>query len=382
MEPIFPPPPWRVLFILPDAGLPPTKGYQVRCLEIASALGSRFTTRVIAARRSAALQGLGADARPLWRLKSLLQRLLDGGPLQSALFDGEDVARKATGVVRDWQPHAIVIVTERLPVTALALRDQVLVIDVVDSMRLHMSERATRSRQPVRTLWNREACAFRQLLPRVRGAAAAIVVASDTGRADYPDAFVIANAARASALPRPAPTIDVVFTGTLSYWPNVRAALEVCRHIAPRIRASLPKSRIAIAGQSPPRELRNACRDAGVDLLPNVQTMDDVLRHSRLALAPIDWSPGANLKILEALAAGTPVLAYSAAAARLPVDITGIRVCDGAADMAIQAVAILTGRSRVVVEDRSRHTWAARAREFEGILESVITRTAHARTFP
>ena len=372
------PPPWRVLFILPDAGMPQTKGYQVRCLEVASALGPRYVTRVIAARRSTAVEGLDAGARPLWRFRSLLARLLDGGPLQSALFDGQDVAREAAKVVSQWQPHAVVIVTERLPVTALAMRGKPLVIDVVDSMRLHMSERARRSHFPLSALWRREASAFRGFSLRLRDAAAAIVVAADTSLADYPDAVVVANAARPSVLPRPVPTIDVVFTGTLSYWPNLRAALEVCRSIAPRIRSSLPHSRIVVAGKSPPMELQRACDDAGVELLSSVPDMDEVLRESRLALAPIDWTPGANLKILEALAAGTPVLAYSAAAARLPTGATGVRVCDGAEAMAREAIAILEGRHRLMVEDRNRHTWTARASDFERVLDQVIAEAAQA----
>jgi glycosyltransferase involved in cell wall biosynthesis len=361
-----------VLFILPDTGSPPTKGYQVRCLEIARRLSSRYVVRIVAARQSATVESLDADARPLWRGASLLQRLIDGSPLQSALFDGSDVARRAVKLAGTWRPDAVVVVTERLPEITFALRGNRLVLDVVDSMRLHMNERAARGTFPWSAIWSREGTAFGRLAPRLRAAVSAIVVASDTALSDYPEAVVIPNAARPSSLARLAPTIDVVFTGTLSYWPNARAALAVCREITPLIRAGLPDVRIVIAGRKPGTELREACVAAGVGLLSDVSDMDEILRRSRLALAPIEWTPGANLKILEALAAGTPVLAYRAAAAQLPAGTVGVRICEDAAAMAIATIEVLKGDYVLPMGDRDQHTWTERAAALERVLDRVI----------
>src|SRR5258705_186517 len=53
----------RVLFVLPDMDKPPTKGYQVRCLAIAGALGDRYISKIVAARSVNGGGTLGADRR-------------------------------------------------------------------------------------------------------------------------------------------------------------------------------------------------------------------------------------------------------------------------------------------------------------------------------
>lgn len=368
----------RILFVLPDLDEPPKKGYQVRCLGIAGGLSDRYVSRVISARStSRATDTLSADKRPHRRVFSLLGRLLDGGPFQSALFDGGDVADRVHAIVSSWDPAAIVVVTERLPVTAARLcRDpsRPVVLDVVDSMRVHMDERASRSRGLYSQLWRREARAFRQHSRRVAQCVSTVVAASATALSDYPNARVIMNAAAADKLPRREPTIDLIFTGNLSYWPNVKAAIEMCELIAPKVRDSLPRTRIVIAGRDPSSAVQRACAASGVELLANVDDMALVLRESRLALAPVDWTPGANLKILEALASGTSVLAYPAAVRQLPNDVLGVRSCDGPSEMARTAVDVLQGTDPIEAPHRHRHTWPARAAEFEALLDAALGR--------
>lgn len=364
--------PRRVLFLLPDVDTPPSKGYQVRCLGLAAGLSARYTARVVAARRTSVVDHIGADARPLRRLRSLVARVVDGQPLQSALFDGADVAHAFEGMLQEWMPHAVVVCTERLPVTAAACCGDRLVLDVVDSMRLHMRRRAERSRTPLRQLWEHEARSFARNAHVLRECAAAIIVASSTALDDYPGATVIPNAATASTLPRAAPTIDAIFTGNLAYGPNVEAAIEICTRVAPAIRAQLPDARIVVAGRTPRPAVRAACAASRVTLLPDVDDVDELLRSSRVALAPVAWTPAANLKIMEALAAGTPVVAYRAAARQLPTPTEGVGACDGPLDMARTAVAIISGREPARSFSRDAHTWSSRAAALEAVLDAVI----------
>jgi glycosyltransferase involved in cell wall biosynthesis len=351
---------------------PPTKGYQVRCLAMATGLSDRYAGRVIAALASTTVDSARAAGRPFRRLQSVLARLIDGTPLQSALFDGTDVAERVCRIVDEWRPDAIIVMTERLPVTTAALCSRVLIVDVVDPMRLHMQQRASRAGMLWRWLWNREANSFMRNAQRIRRCATQVIASSASALRDYPDAVVIPNAATIDMTPRPPPAIDVVFTGNLSYWPNIRAAVELCEIIAPRIKAALPEARIAVAGRHPAAAVRKACASADVSLMANVENMGALLRSSRLALAPIEWTPAANLKIMEALAAGTPVLAYPGAAAELPGSADGVRVCKGPDEMARAAVAFLDGTEAFVVARRNQHTWGARAASLETLLDALL----------
>jgi glycosyltransferase involved in cell wall biosynthesis len=367
----------RILFITPDLENPPTKGYQVRCLAMASGLGERYVGRVVAARASRGLSNVGAADRPLRRLQAGLGRLVDGAPLQSALFDGDDVASRFRQVVEDWRPDAIVVMTERLPVTTAALREQVLLVDVVDPMSAHMTQRASRASFWSRWLWTHEAKSFMRHAHVVRQCATKVIASSSSALTDYPDAVVIPNAATLDPAPRPPASVDVIFTGNLSYWPNVKAAVELCERIAPRIKDALPEARIAIAGRQPTAAIRRACRAAGVVLMPNVKDMGSVLRASRLALAPIDWTPAANLKIMEALAAGTPVLAYPGAVAELPGSVSGVRTCEGPDEMAQSAIALLRGIEHLDVVTNDQQSWSTRAASLEVLLDSLLDPMGH-----
>jgi glycosyltransferase involved in cell wall biosynthesis len=361
----------RVLFVLPDLETPPTKGYQVRCISMAEGLGEHYVSRIVAAGSNHGGESIGADRRPIQRLLSFLSCLRNGSPLQSALFDGRDVARGVREIVDSWKPTAVIVVTERLPTTIGHLCSAALIVDVVDSMRIHMQERADRSGPLGRLLWGREARAFARSSVRIRQCARYVIAGSTSAVAEYPTAKVIANAARSDPSPRGPATIDLIFTGNLSYWPNIRAAIELCEKIAPAIRRAFPRSVIVVAGRSPSVAVRRACAAADVTLMANVADMASLLRASRLAVAPVEWTPGANLKVLEALAAGTPVLTYPATAQQLPADVDGVRVCDGPELMSHAAIEFLRGREVHEVARRDQHTWNARAAELEALLDAI-----------
>src|SRR5207249_1835621 len=153
---------------------------------------------------------------------------------------------------------------------------------------------------------------------------------------------------------------------------NIKAAVELCEIIAPKVLSTLPRARIVVAGRNPTVAIRKACLGSGVELIANPADISPLLRASRLALAPIDWTPGANLKVLEALAAGTRVLAYSAAVSQLPEDVEGVRSCDRPTEMARVAVDVLGGNQSIEPPRRNRHIWPARAIEFERVLNQVL----------
>jgi glycosyltransferase involved in cell wall biosynthesis len=337
---------------------------------MAAGLSDHYVYRVIAARSTNTSLSLRADRRPVQRLLSLVTSFASGAPLQSALFDGRDVMQQVRELVEQWKPAAVIVLTERLPASSAGLCSVSLIVDIVDSMRIHMEERAARAGVLSRLLWKREAQAFARHAKSLARCATYVVAASDTALVDYPNARVITNAARADLNPRPPSTIDVVFTGNLSYWPNVKAAIEVCERIAPRIRRALPQATIVVAGRDPSAAVRRACATARVTLLPNVEDMASVIRASRLALAPVAWTPGANLKILEALAAGTPVFAYPSAARQVP-DSDGVVICDGPESMSRAAIAFLEGRDVHIVTNREQHTWTARAAQLEALLDTL-----------
>lgn len=363
----------RILFMLPDLDGQATKGYQVRTLQIASWLASRHTTLLVtAATSSRADRSLASTRRPAQRLAAAIMALVRAWPLQSALFDGVDVANAARRLVREWMPDVVVVITERMPATTIALAAlRPTLLDVVDAQQTNMAQRARQADRFRAWLWRRESRAFARLAGRLSEAVAAVSVSAERELVVYPQAVVIRNGATATAAKRPPPEFDVVFTGNLSYWPNVEAVEEMCNRVLPLLRLRIPKLRVAVAGRRPVAQVVAACTRADVQVLANVPDMDAVLRRSRLALAPLLSGTGSQLKLFEAIAAGTPVLAYPAATVGLSATLpTGVFECAGPDAMATLAGGLLNGDDAIDI-DATNVGWEGPAEAFEVLLKRL-----------
>ena len=104
-----------------------------------------------------------------------------------------------------------------------------------------------------------------------------------------------------------------VFTGKLSYHANQAAAQWLLEEIWPLVRREMPAAELTIAGADPPAWLRETASRQGAKLIANPPDMDDVIRAARVAVAPIVYSVGIQNKVLEAMAAGRPVVTTTSA---------------------------------------------------------------------
>ncbi len=102
----------------------------------------------------------------------------------------------------------------------------------------------------------------------------------------------------------------ILFTGTLQYPPNRDAVLFFLREIWPEISAGNPDVWIDIVGRSPGRAL---IRYAGprVRFHTDCEDIQPFFRSSRLLVVPLRAGSGTRLKILQAFAAGLPVVSTS-----------------------------------------------------------------------
>jgi sugar transferase (PEP-CTERM/EpsH1 system associated) len=100
---------------------------------------------------------------------------------------------------------------------------------------------------------------------------------------------------------------DVLYMGRMDYHANIDAALYFVKTTWPLIHARRPELRLAIVGAQPPDQIRALASDNVVV----TGTVDDVrpYYHSALvSVVPLRVGGGTRLKVLEAMAAGTPVV--------------------------------------------------------------------------
>lgn len=103
---------------------------------------------------------------------------------------------------------------------------------------------------------------------------------------------------------------ELLFLGQLGYPPNQQAARFLARRLAPRLADAAPAAAIVVAGRDPSRKLaeRIAARP-NMRLLVDPPEVAPLLARADLMLVPLFQGGGTRLKVLEALAAGLPLVA-------------------------------------------------------------------------
>lgn len=103
----------------------------------------------------------------------------------------------------------------------------------------------------------------------------------------------------------------ILLNGTMSYYANVDAAVWFVETIFPLILHHLPKTKLLIVGQNPVEQVQRLARDAQVVVTGSVPDMRDYLSQSNVVVIPLRIGHGTRLKVLEAMAAGRPVVSTS-----------------------------------------------------------------------
>jgi len=120
--------------------------------------------------------------------------------------------------------------------------------------------------------------------------------------------------------PDPAPPrFDVVFVGSFGHTPNLDAVDWLLSDLWPAVRAARPDARLGLVGAHPPLSVRRWNGREGIEVLGSVDDIVGAYRAASVLIAPIRAGSGTRLKLLEAFASATPVVATPLAAEGLDV---------------------------------------------------------------
>ena len=125
----------------------------------------------------------------------------------------------------------------------------------------------------------------------------------------------------AVAYREPAAGAQLLFVGHYGYQPNAAAARELAGEILPRVREQCPGATLELVGREPPAALARRPPD-GVRVTGAVPDVLEHLHAARAVVIPLRSGSGTRLKVLEALAAGVPVIST-------PLGVQGLEVRHG-----------------------------------------------------
>lgn len=262
-------------------------------------------------------------------------------------------------------------------------------VDLVDALSLSTGRRSLQHRGPLRWLAALEAKRLlryeRRLCASVEGAS----VASRVDRAavgDLPRLGVVPNGVDLERLPFAGSGRDpatVVFTGNMGYFSNVNAACWYAARVHPLVCRSVPAARFHVVGARPAARVRRLARaDPSVSVHGFVDDLRPHLRAATVAVAPMQAGAGQQLKVLEAMAAGAPVVATPVAAEALDAGRDDGLLVAGTPEAFAEAVVALlrdpgrarrlAARARRFVEDR--HSWERSVGLLEELHEAARAR--------
>lgn len=164
----------------------------------------------------------------------------------------------------------------------------------------------------------------RTWLPRFSEVLAASAADAAMVRAIAPAAriHVYPNAIRwtpASPLPLPGKKLAVVFSGNMEYHPNLSAVRFFRSAVWPRLRAEWPELVWRLVGKNPKAIQPLVAGDARIEITGPVDDAIRELARASIAVVPLLAGSGTRFKILEAWAAGLPVVSTTIGAEGLPV---------------------------------------------------------------
>ena len=160
-----------------------------------------------------------------------------------------------------------------------------------------------------------------QLLERQEGAAAVAAHTVMTVSADDARYFtrlgahvtIIPNGVDCSAFDAAAVperlSKTILYVGALDWPPNVNAAKFLAREVLPALRQRVPDACVALVGRNPSADVRAlATPDGSVQVHADVPNVVPFFASAAALAVPLEAGGGSRLKILEAFAAGLPVV--------------------------------------------------------------------------
>jgi glycosyltransferase involved in cell wall biosynthesis len=150
---------------------------------------------------------------------------------------------------------------------------------------------------------------------------------------------------------------NLLFLGTMSWGPNAHAASFLAREVLPRVRETVPEAKLWIVGRNPPADVAALDGHGGVVVTGGVPDVVPYFRDARFLVVPLESGGGTRLKILEAFAAGLPVVST-------PVGVEGIDAVPGVHLSVVDRTDFATTMVRLMKDPADAHAQARAARHF------------------
>ena len=179
---------------------------------------------------------------------------------------------------------------------------------------------------------------------------------------------------------------NIVLCGGMGVFRNRLAALWFAQRVFPLVQREIPDAEFWIVGSNPNREIWDLAKLPGIRVTGTVDDVRPYYARAAVSVAPFQYGEGTKLKVLEAMAAGVPVVATAMGCKGIDVVVgEHVLIAESEADFSARVVGLLrdsqqraqlAGAARKRIEEK--YTW----KRIVGDLEPKLLALARKRQRP
>ena len=390
----------RILFLAHRIPYPPNKGEKIRAFHELEFLRSHGHSVDVFAlvddpEEAEFAEGLRSHcssvsvARVGWpgKFAGAAGAIVSGRPLSLPFFYSRELAGKVREALRQFSYDALFVYSTAMMQYVPRDTRVPILLDFVDADSSKWRQYAGSAAFPLSLVYSREASLLnRYELESARRSRHCFFVSEKEIRAagmqEVQNVSAVENGvvipSPDSSAGTPARQPYVAFVGQMNYRPNTDAVVWFAGEILPLIRLRRPEVRFVIVGREPSPEVTRLARLAGVEVTGEVREVVPYIRGAAAVVAPFRISQGIHNKMLEALAAGVPIVSTPPAVEAIRPSLRApILVAENAQDFASAVLRVLVDdQYRTLAKENvsrveSEQSWTATLRPIEHILKEV-----------
>ena len=164
----------------------------------------------------------------------------------------------------------------------------------------------------------------------------------------------------------------LLFLGSFRHLPNQEALQWFVQKVFPRVRAAQPRARLIVIGSDPPPN-HSLSNSEAIDLIGFVEDVREPLAKYSLFVCPILSGSGVRVKLLEAFAAGIPVISTRLGAEGLASEDGEIcALTDEPEEFAARIIDLLQNPERAEAMARRAHAEVVAKRDMRVMTERLV----------
>jgi glycosyltransferase involved in cell wall biosynthesis len=397
----------RIIIVTPVLPIPARSGAEIRVLSVATALSNRHEVELLTSEPQGADHSAREKAKRLFvachyapkikrsriaRVAGAFFRLLRGEPLATTYFTSKALKALLKRVTRERRYDVVAIEHTEMSkyvsaVDACFSPVKLLTMHNIVSLQYHRrfevessfggKMRALLTSVPMRSWEVRMANRFDVV---------AVMSHVDEGlltpRLKRPKIVVVPNGVdtyRTMVANMGTRKEVIAFVGAMDYAPNMDAVLWFARSVFPQVRSARPLE-FWIIGRNPPKEVTALSAIDGVKVIGEVEDVKPLYAEAKISVVPLRSGGGTRLKILEAMATGTPVVSTSMGAEGIEaVDNEHLLIADTPDGLCEQILRLdedeqlwstISRNGRALVEQS--YSWSRIVQQLEDALQSHV----------